>query len=951
MSRATQQGEKAGDKRDSERESRQYWHWDDCRWGTHRVNCYPGSCPFKVYVKDSRVVREEISCTYPEFCDPEDRVPDYNPRGCQKGYQHSRAMYGPDRVLYPMKRVGERGDVKWERIGWEQAFDEIGRKLADVIQKYGGKALLDDHAANGIGVFRGAAEGSSTGITALLGGVSLDLDFVTGDFKSGQWLTFGEMHHAPGIENWFLPDTIILMSNPVYANIPDVHYVLEARYRGAKIIAVAPDKNPSCQFADVWVPINWSADPALWLGVCKILVDNGWIDRDFVAEQTDAPVLVRSDDGRFLRDSDLREGGDPEQFYVIDAATGELAQLPKGTLERACEYALDARRKVRLANGAEVEVRTVLSRLKERFAEYTPEKVHEMAGVHPDTLHQIAELCRPPRKIFGYMNFLAGKLYHGDLLERSYCYVLALTGSVGKPGAGTQGWSPGTEAAASMSAVSGMPKQLIESSEPIAAVATMSQLMMEDYKTRLKMDPTMPPVEAANGATREALKASGVLTPGAFLWYRHAGYKEVWDKYLEDPYTDKKISDYAEDALKHGWWDGFDHPVEPKAMLVSGSNPLRRHRGGMNTYIKTLWPKLDVIVVFDTRWSTTGLYADYVLPAASYYEYADAKYSTPDTRLLCFTDQSVPMQGESRSDRQIALGILRSVAKHLKSRGIEKYMSGQREIIVDDLYWRATYGDRYGESNEDEERLVDDCLKALGGMGWLSSLDDEELSLENMRKNGKAWLAGRPPWHGIVCQSSDMVPGEVHVPMRDQVERKIPYATTTRRMELYIDHPYFVEADEALVRYKRPPNIGGRQPMRLTGGHVRWSIHANWHTSEEMLKLHRGEPFAFINDKAAAEKGVADHDFIRVFNDYGQFLVRAKLTPCVRPDQLVIYHAWEPYQHPNGMPQDGLLPGPPKGIHFAGGYRHFEYTLFNWAPTQNDRQTNISFERADFEAH
>ncbi len=64
----------------------QYWSWDSCKWGTHRVNCYPGSCPFKVYVRDNKVVREEISCTYPEFFDPDDRVPDYNPRGCQKGY-------------------------------------------------------------------------------------------------------------------------------------------------------------------------------------------------------------------------------------------------------------------------------------------------------------------------------------------------------------------------------------------------------------------------------------------------------------------------------------------------------------------------------------------------------------------------------------------------------------------------------------------------------------------------------------------------------------------------------------------------------------------------------------------------------------------------------------------------------------------------------------------------
>ncbi len=47
------------------------------------------------------------------------------------------------------------------------------------------------------------------------------------------------------------------------------------------------------------------------------------------------------------------------------------------------------------------------------------------------------------------------------------------------------------------------------------------------------------------------------------------------------------------------------------------------------------------------------------------------------------------------------------------------------------------------------------------------------------------------------------------------------------------------------------------------------------------------------------------------------------------------------------MPYDGLLPGAPKGIHFAGGYRHFEYTLWNWGPFQTDRQTNVDFEKLE----
>lgn len=933
-------------------EQRDYWDWDCWKWGTHRVNCYPGSCPFRVYVKDGKVIREEISCTYPEFTDPSYRVPDYNPRGCQKGFQHSRAMYGPDRVLHPMKRKGERGSGQWEQITWEQAFQEIGDKVAAVIQKYGAQSVVDDHCTNGLGIVRGSSEITVTGLTALLGGVSFDINFMIGDFNVGQYLTLGQFQHTPGIETWFLADTIILMSNPIYANVPDVHYILEARYRGAKVVAIAPDKNASSQFADVWVPIEWSADPALWMGVCRILIENGWIDEPFMKEQTDLPVLVRKDDGRFLREADLRENGDAEQFYVLDAASGKPTLLPKDTLSMAGDYALEGTVKVRLKEGGEIEATTVFSLLKERLASYTPERVHELSGAHPETVRQIAELCRPPRKVFAFVNWNAGKLYHGDLLERSYCYMLALTGNLGKAGTGTRGWSAGTEFGCAMPLVSGMPKETIEAEDPITSTMNMFQMMMENYKSMMKMDPSMPRVEASFGSLRELLRAAGILSPPAFLWYYHAGYKEVWDKFLEDPYTKKRISDYAEDALKKGWWEGFDRPgkdTPPRVMFVSGSNPLRRHRGGMNTYFKTLWPKLELIVTMDPRWSTTALFSDYVLPAASHYEYADAKYSTPHTRFMTFTDQSVPMLGESKSDRQIVLGLLKACEKALKDRGIDRYMSGNREIIVDELYWRGTYGLRYEDSEVDEERLLDDTYRALGQMGWYSSLDGDEVSLENVRKTGKAWLSGRPTWHASVVQNSDMFPGEVHVPFRDQIEQKVPYATTTRRIEFYLDHPWFVEADEHLVRFKEPPFIGGRQPLRLTSGHLRWSIHANWIVADEMLKLHRGEPFAFVNDRVARDKGIEDNDFIRVFNDYGEFLVRAKLSPCTRPDQLVIYHAWEPYQYPNWMPYDALLPGPPKGLQFAGGYRHYEYTLWNWAPLQCDRQTNISFEKAKFQ--
>ena len=209
--------------------NQEYWKWDECKWGTHRVNCLPGGCPFRVYSRDGRVIREEISCTYPNFSDSRFTVPDFNPRGCQKGQQHSRAMYGPDRVLHPMKRSGERGAGKWEPISWEQAFAEIGDKLAGVIQKYGPQSLIDEHCSNGASVIRGGAEGTVGAITSLLGGVSYDTDALGCDFNRGQYLTFNQYHHTAGIEALFLPDPLFVLSNPVYANIPDMHFMLEAR--------------------------------------------------------------------------------------------------------------------------------------------------------------------------------------------------------------------------------------------------------------------------------------------------------------------------------------------------------------------------------------------------------------------------------------------------------------------------------------------------------------------------------------------------------------------------------------------------------------------------------------------------------------------------------------------------------------------------------------------------
>src|SRR3990172_6766218 len=123
----------------TEDQYRQRWRCDQVTWGSHCVDCYPSNCSFRVFVRDGKVLREEQSGVYPTI---EAGVPDMNPAGCQKGAMWSQMLYGQERVLHPMKRVGPRGSCKWQQVSWDQALREIADGLLDAIQELGPESII-----------------------------------------------------------------------------------------------------------------------------------------------------------------------------------------------------------------------------------------------------------------------------------------------------------------------------------------------------------------------------------------------------------------------------------------------------------------------------------------------------------------------------------------------------------------------------------------------------------------------------------------------------------------------------------------------------------------------------------------------------------------------------------------------------------------------------------------
>jgi len=97
---------------------RKQWTWDKVVRSTHSANC-TGSCSWNVYVRNGVMIREEQAADYPRISAD---LPDYNPRGCQKGACFTEYVYGPQRLRSPLIRAGERGEGRWRKATWDEAL-------------------------------------------------------------------------------------------------------------------------------------------------------------------------------------------------------------------------------------------------------------------------------------------------------------------------------------------------------------------------------------------------------------------------------------------------------------------------------------------------------------------------------------------------------------------------------------------------------------------------------------------------------------------------------------------------------------------------------------------------------------------------------------------------------------------------------------------------------------
>lgn len=380
----------------------------------HPPNC-GGRCAFKCTTRDGKLALIEPNKW------PDDRFSLI----CLKGISEVERVYSIDRVQTPLKRAGERGEGKFVPISWDEALDTIAAKLKETKEKYGGQSILFTY---------------STGIAyplpllAQLLGVQAPVEAgVDQGLGNGLEEGMGRM----GCEglfcneslDWVNSKTVLLWGNNyLETTITDAQFFYNAKDAGVKFIVIDPVYTTTAQKADQWIPLKPGTDLALLLAMINLILENGWYNVDYLAKNTSAPFLIRSDNQKLLRQNDSDDEVDQNPFLVWDEVTNSAKPYNDPNVQPKLEGEFTV-------NG--LKVKTVFSALKESQKQYTLAWAAGITEVPEDTIRGLAEdyALRGPAVLgFGWGG--TDKWGNSDVVGHTGVILGALTGNIGRVGGG-----------------------------------------------------------------------------------------------------------------------------------------------------------------------------------------------------------------------------------------------------------------------------------------------------------------------------------------------------------------------------------------------------------------------------------------------------------------------------------------------------------------------------------
>jgi len=775
---------------------RDRWRHDKIVRSTHGVNC-TGSCSWNVYVKDGLITWETQAVDYPRT-DP-DR-PDHEPRGCPRGASFSWYTYSPARLKHPLVRGGllerwraalaehpdpvaawaqvaaggehkaERGRGGFVRATWDEVTQMIAAASVHTIKEHGPDRVV---GFTPIPAMSPVSFAAGSRFLNLIGAGNLSFYDWYADLPPASPQSFGDQTDVPESADWWDASYLIVWgTNLPITRTPDAHFMVEARYRGQKVVVVSPDYSDHVKFADDWLPAQPGTDGALAMAMGHVILKEFWVDRrvprfeEYARTFTDLPLLVTLRDAgdgafvpdRFLTASDLGDGGEnaESKTCVLDEATGRPV-VPNGSvgfrygeegkgrwnlrldgIEPALSLlgrhdeavAIDLprfdvgetegggamRRGVPAVRAGDMLVTTVLDLMLASYgvareglpgdwpADYddaaapnTPAWQEAITGVDRRQATKVAREFARNAEVSGGRSMICmgagtNHWFHSDETYRSFIALLTMCGCVGINGGG---WAHyvGQEKIrtfAGWQAIAGA----LDWMRPPRQIPGTSFFYTQTEQWRYDR---MRPADFASPV------GQGLFADESTFDLHAKAVRMGWMPSL--PAFDRNPLELGEpdeivDELKAGTLRfAVDDPSAPqnwpRVFFVWRSNLLGSSGKGQEYFLRHLLGtqrdavrgdpvedgelprgKLDLLVNIDFRMTTTSIYSDVVLPAATWYEKFDLSMTDMHPFVHSF-NQAVPPPWECRSDWD----AFRAIAEAFAPLGAE-HLGVRRDVVA-----------------------------------------------------------------------------------------------------------------------------------------------------------------------------------------------------------------------------------------------------------------------------
>lgn len=352
------------------------------RSGCPAHNC-GGRCVLKLFIRDRKIIRIETDDRH------EDTVANPQLRACVRGRAYRPREYHPDRLKYPMKRVGKRGDGKFERISWDEALNMLADNLKRTKKEYGNSAIYIPYGTGSYNQINGRQ--TAVRLINLFGGA-------LGYYNSYSWAcisqatptVYGTNITGNQRQDWMNTKLIIMWGwNP--AEMRDGtnsdFLIKKAREKGVKTICIDPRMSMSAvSLADEWIPIRPGTDTAMMSAMAYVIITENLYDKKFIKK-----CCIGFDE------TQMPDGYESEESYS-DYILGIKDGIPK-----------------------------------------TPEWAEEITAIPAETIKNIAIEYATAKPAVLYQGYGMQRRAYGEQPVRGGCVLAAITGNVGIHG----GWASG----------------------------------------------------------------------------------------------------------------------------------------------------------------------------------------------------------------------------------------------------------------------------------------------------------------------------------------------------------------------------------------------------------------------------------------------------------------------------------------------------------------------------